>query len=72
MRSVTEFGATGSRKVRRASYAPIRSEEGDEEDHRREEREQRAEGDLLREAHAVVGHELPERSLEDGDPLVAA
>src|SRR6266567_3511429 len=44
-------------------------EEAEDERDCREEREQRAVCDLLREAHAVVGHELRDRSLQDGPPL---
>ena len=44
-------------------------EERDQEDHRREEREQRAVRDLLREAHAVVGEELLAARFEDREPV---
>ena len=43
---------------------PDQVEQADEEDHRGEEREQRAEGDLRGQAHRVVGQERLERPLE--------
>src|SRR5207247_6847662 len=48
------------------------AERSHEEGHRGEEGQERAVGDLLREAHAVVLQEPREAPLEDGRPLGAA
>ena len=58
----------GQRVVRARADQP---EQGDEQDHAREEREQRAVRDLLGETETVVGEELLARALQRGDPLGA-
>ena len=62
-------GRHGAEEVLELVVGADQPEQADEQDDAGEEGEQRAEGDLLREAHAVVPEELLERPLEDVHPL---